>query len=152
MKILTRTSLTSRTKIIWYLLSLSGSALNVDSSFALGAAYIRIVLFFQKLMSKTKIYVNNTATQSMTIVLFLTLPTLGFFENGSLGVGSKWPPPLKIFNNDVKMLKLVPNLGNHTKFPKSHQKKFCDQNFWWRQHFLAKSGKFRSNFQKFVIF
>ena len=81
----------------------------------------------------------------------LTLPTLGFFENGSLGGGSKWPPPLKIFNK-VKTLKLVPNLGNHTNFSKLHPKKFCDKIFWWRQYFLAKSGKFRSKFQKFVIF
>ena len=66
----------------------------------------------------------------------LTLPTLGFFENGSLGMGSKWPPPLKIFNNDVKMLKLVPNLGNHTIFPNLHQKQICD-NFLMTSAFLS---------------
>ena len=104
---------------------------------------------------------NQRSKSEYTIIKFpdvssmstqLTLPTLGFFENGSLGEGSKWPPSLKIFNNEVKMLKLVPNLGNRTNFSKLHTKKFCDKIFWWRQHFLAKSGKFRRNFQKIVIF
>ena len=66
--------------------------------------------------------------------------------------GVKMTPPLKIFNNEVKMLKLVPNLGNHTNFSKLHRKKFYDKNFWWRQHFLAKSDQFRSIIRKFVIF
>ena len=86
--------------------------------------------------------VNNNVVWLSFIWSTYNNPTyLGIFENGSLGGGSKWPPRLKISNNEVKKLKLVPDLRNHTNFSKVYQKIFCDQNFWWRQHFWAKSGK-----------
>ena len=81
----------------------------------------------------------------LRLLLCLTLPRLGFFENGRTEWGSKWPSPLKFLNNKVKRLKLVSNLGNHINFLKIYQKTFCDEIFWWRQHFCWKIAKLGVN-------
>ena len=51
---------------------------------------------------------------------------LSSFRNGRTG-GSKWPSSLKIYDNEVKKLKLVSNLGNHKNFLQNDQKRNFDQ-------------------------
>ena len=59
---------------------------------------------------------------------YLTLPALGLFETSALS-GVKMILHLKILDNEVKMLELVPNLGNHNNSSKIYQTKFSVQNF-----------------------
>ena len=61
-------------------------------------------------------------------VFYSTLPAVFFLRMGELGGGEN-DPPLKIFNNDVKRLKVVPNLGKKYNFLDIYQKKSRDQNF-----------------------
>ena len=77
-----------------------------------------------------------------------------------IGLSWEWEPwggdkislPLKIFNSEVKMLKLIPNLVNHNNFQKYTKKNLVTKVYDGISISLAKSDIFGVNSQKFVIF